>query len=56
VKKMAQNVAQPVLVKINTQLVPWKIAGQKFGLKNLPKVNRHPKDDKLPNLVTLAVA
>jgi hypothetical protein len=32
VQKLAQNVAQPILVKISTRLLPWKKAAQTIGL------------------------
>jgi hypothetical protein len=47
-EKIAQNVAQPILVEINTQLQPWKKVSKKFGLllyaiyEKQPEVNNRP--------------
>jgi hypothetical protein len=47
--KNAQNVGQPLFVKINTSLLPWKKEARIFGyfgnLKKLPKVNNEPWSD-----------
>jgi hypothetical protein len=57
VKKIAQNVAQPVFVKIHPQLLPCKkwliILGHLGNLKKLPKDSNSPISKKSPNLVTL---
>jgi myo-inositol-hexaphosphate 3-phosphohydrolase len=31
-KKIAQNVAEPIFVKMNAQLLPWEKIPQNFGL------------------------
>jgi hypothetical protein len=57
-KKIAQNVAQPIFLSKSThnhtrgKNIPKKWATSVFF--NLPKKNNHPMDEKSPNLVTLA--
>jgi hypothetical protein len=48
----------PLLVKINTQFLPWKKVAQSLGIlpqfsQTLPNVNSHPNGENWPNLVTL---
>jgi hypothetical protein len=55
---MAQNVALPISVKINTYLLRekscLKLRASLKIFEKLPKEINHPKDEYSPNLVTLA--
>jgi hypothetical protein len=53
-EKVAQHAAQPIFVKINTQLMRGEKSSGSVIFEKLPNLNNHPMDEKSPNLVTLS--